>query len=113
MPRGSCVPKLFEWRFGRAPDRVAVIDTHRTSYAALKARANVLVRQLRTLGIHRESAVGLCVERGAWSFVGALAILEGRGTYLPLDPTLPDERLAVILHDAGVKHVVVGAGYGG
>ncbi len=41
--------------------------------------------------------MGLCTRRSADTLVGLLAILKAGGTYLPLDPAYPQERLALMM----------------
>src|SRR5262249_19739349 len=44
--------------------------------------------------------VGLCVERSIEMTVGLLGILKAGAAYLPLDPTLPRERLSLLLEES-------------
>jgi non-ribosomal peptide synthetase component F len=50
--------------------------------------------------------VGICLERSPESIVGILGILKAGGAYVPLDPAHPQERLAFIMEDSGVKAIV-------
>ncbi|MCP4659973.1 MAG: AMP-binding protein, partial [bacterium] len=50
---------------------------------------------------------GLCVERSLGMVVATLGILKAGGTYVPLDPSYPAERLAFMLEDAAAPVVVV------
>jgi len=57
---------------------------------------NRLARVLRnTAGVGNEVRVGLCLDHSLEMLVGVLAILKAGGTYVPLDPALPVERLAL------------------
>ncbi|MER7285839.1 amino acid adenylation domain-containing protein [Streptomyces lydicus] len=96
------------------PDAVAVShgDTHLT-YGALDRRANQLARHLRTLGVGPETLVGLAAERSPDLVVAILGIQKAGGAYVPLDPAYPDARLAYILRDAALAHVVVQGRPGG
>jgi amino acid adenylation domain-containing protein len=55
---------------------------------------------LISLGVNREIAVAMCVERSLEMVVALLAILKAGGAYVPLDPASPSERLALMLADA-------------
>ena len=50
-----------------------------------------------------ETLVGIFVERSVDMVVGLLGILKAGGAYVPLDPAYPQERLAFIVNDAGIK----------
>ncbi|MBD0257036.1 MAG: amino acid adenylation domain-containing protein, partial [Cytophagales bacterium] len=47
--------------------------------------------------------VGLLSERSEWMVVAILAVLKAGGTYVPIDPAYPAERIAFMLADAGVR----------
>ncbi|HEY2511451.1 MAG TPA: amino acid adenylation domain-containing protein, partial [Polyangiaceae bacterium] len=107
-PQHRAVHELFEEQARRHPEAVAVLDgTGRTvSYADLDRRGNQVARALVRMGVGVGTIVGLCVERSIDAFVGILGILKAGGAYLPLDADYPAERLAFMLADSGVGHVV-------
>lgn len=76
------------------------------SYAELDRRANRLAHYLRSLGVARNSAVGLYLERTPEMVVAALAILRAGGAYVPLDPAQPAARLEFMLRDSQAAIVV-------
>ncbi|HRC58850.1 MAG TPA: amino acid adenylation domain-containing protein, partial [Kofleriaceae bacterium] len=77
------------------------------TYAELDGRAAELARHLRRAGVRPGTLVGLCVERSLSTVVAILGILKAGGAYLPLDPDSPAGRLAFILEDAAVAHLVL------
>lgn len=105
-----CIHHLFEAQVERTPEAVAVIFENRQtkaiaslSYRELNQYANQLARYLQKQGVGPETLVGICVERSLEMVVGMLGILKAGGAYLPLDPTYPKERLALMLEDASVS----------
>ncbi|MHC5819627.1 MAG: non-ribosomal peptide synthetase, partial [Nostoc sp.] len=102
-PQEQSIHQLFEAQVERSPDSIAVVfeDQHLT-YCELNARANQLAHYLRSLGVGPEVLVGISVERSLSMVIGLLGILKAGGTYVPLDPTYPQERLTFILEDAQV-----------
>jgi non-ribosomal peptide synthetase-like protein len=103
---------LFERRC--ADLAAAGLDTHPAvdtgdevlSYADLDARANRLARHLLACGVQPGDRVGLLLERSVRTYVAMLAVLKARAAYVPLDPAFPDDRIAYIVGDAGVRQVV-------
>ncbi|WP_153101844.1 non-ribosomal peptide synthetase [Paraburkholderia hayleyella] len=89
------------------PDALAVNDASGSlTRAELDTRAERLARRLVAAGVRAETRVGIAVGRSTELFVGLLAILKAGGAFVPLDPSHPRERLAYIVADAGIDHVV-------
>ncbi|WP_456717096.1 amino acid adenylation domain-containing protein [Bradyrhizobium sp. USDA 4353] len=90
------------------PQRLAVDgDDGRTlSYAALDAASRALGERLVAAGVGPGDVVGVLSERSADAIVMLLAVIRAGGAYLPLDPSLPQARLALMLEQARVRHAV-------
>ncbi|QRN94792.1 non-ribosomal peptide synthase/polyketide synthase [Archangium violaceum] len=102
LPRPALVHRSFEAQALRTPDAPAVRGGGQPlSYRQLNERANQLARHLRRLGVGPDVLVAVCLERTPDLVVAQLATLKAGGAYLPLDPSLPRERLDFILSDAG------------
>src|SRR2546421_553101 len=94
-------PRLFEHQVSIRPDATAIVcENQQLTFHELNARANQLARHLQTLGIGRESILGICIDRSVEMAVAIIAILKTGAGYLPLDPDYPQERLAFMLEDA-------------
>ncbi|NOK35298.1 non-ribosomal peptide synthase/polyketide synthase, partial [Corallococcus exercitus] len=101
LPEVPQVHRLFEAQAARTPDAVALLHgADALTYGELNVRANQLARHLRRLGVGPEILVALCLEDPREFIIAVLAILKAGGAWLPLDPTLPSERLAFITSDA-------------
>jgi amino acid adenylation domain-containing protein len=99
----KCVHELFEEQAARTPNALAVIfEEERLSYHELNVRANQLARYLCALGVGPEAKVALYVERSPEMLVGILGILKAGGSYLPLDPHYPPQRISFMLTDVAV-----------
>ena len=91
----------------RTPDAVVVRDeAGPLTYAELVRRATLLAEHLHAHGAGAESAIGVCTPRGAELVTAELGVMLTGAAFLPLDPEHPAERIALILRDAGVRHVV-------
>ncbi|MEG4530219.1 amino acid adenylation domain-containing protein [Microcoleus sp. D2_18a_D3] len=103
-PKNKCVHQLFEEQAERNPDNIAVVfEDQKITYRELNDRANQLAHHLQNLGVEPEVVVGICLDRSLETIVGMLGVLKAGGAYLPIDPTTPIERKALMLEDAQVK----------
>ena len=108
MPAIS-VADLVEDQVERRPTALAVVAREGSlTYAELDACANRLAHHLQSLGVGPELVVGVCVERSLEMAVGFLGVLKAGGACLPLDPSYPPERLALMLADSATPVVLVG-----
>ncbi len=88
----------------QTPDAIALIVGEQClSYAQLESRANRLAHKLIELGVGPDVLVGIAVERSVEMIVGLLAILKAGGAYVPLDPAYPQDRLAYMIDDSGIR----------
>lgn len=95
------IHQLFETQVQRTPNAVALVfEQEKLTYQALNCRANQLAHYLQKLGVGPEVLVGICIDRSIEMVVGLLAILKAGGTYVPLDPAYPQERLTYMLSDS-------------
>ncbi|SEI15742.1 amino acid adenylation domain-containing protein [Pseudomonas asplenii] len=100
----QCVHQLIEAQAQRTPDAVALVfGEQQLSYRELEQQANRLAHTLRDMGVGPEVAVGIAVDRGLDMVVGLLAILKAGGAYVPLDPEFPEDRLAYMMEDSGIR----------
>jgi len=103
FPRETCIHHLFEAQVEARPDAVATTyEGQQLTYAELNRRANQLAHYLQKLGVGPEVLVGISTERSPEMVVGILGTLKAGGAYLPLDPTYPQGRLALMLEDSQV-----------
>lgn len=94
------LPELFEAQVKRTPQAVAVrYETVELSYEELNERANRLAHLLIASGVGPERIVALALPRSVEMIVGLLAVLKAGGTYLPLDPDYPADRISFMLSD--------------
>ena len=86
------------------PDAIAVLDeTNPLTYQQLDRLSNQVATYLRTQGVAPNTRVGIMAERGARMMIGILGILKAGGSYIPLDPGYPTDRLRYILEHATIQ----------
>ncbi|HSN98607.1 MAG TPA: condensation domain-containing protein, partial [Candidatus Nanopelagicales bacterium] len=103
-PADLCTHELFEQRAAETPDRIAVrCGDQAITYRALNERSHRLAALLQARGVRAGSPVGILVERSLDLTVALLGVMKAGGTYVPLDPIYPPDRLAFMLEDSGAK----------
>ncbi|WP_050886432.1 non-ribosomal peptide synthetase, partial [Bradyrhizobium sp. STM 3843] len=91
----------FAAQAARTPERIALrFEDATLSYGELDRRANQLAHRLQQLGVGPDVVIGVLAERSLEMVVALFGILKAGGTYLPLDPGYPAERLVYMLDDA-------------
>ena len=105
--RENVVSYVTQWA-ERMPDTPALkVGEHVLSYRNLEIKSREIAKQLKLMGVSRETAVGVYAERSIGLAVAALGVMRAGGAYLPLDPSHPRERLTYQLADAQAKAVIV------
>jgi natural product biosynthesis luciferase-like monooxygenase protein len=106
----ECIHRLFEAQVDRTPDAVALVFEDRSlTYRELDRRASQLAHRLRREGVVPGTIVGLLVERSLELVIGVLGIQKAGGAYLPLDPTYPADRVALMIEDSRAPLVLTEA----
>lgn len=105
--RHACIHQCFEAEVRRTPDAIAVVGgEERWTYRELNRRADAIAAILRRRGVGVETPVGLFLDRSPLLVAAMLGVLKAGGTFVPLDPAHPKERLVYIAGDAGIQHVL-------
>jgi len=76
------------------------------SYQELESKSNQLARALRQRAIGRGKNIGICLPRDERLIIAQWAALKSGAAYVPLDPSYPDQRLAMMAQDAGIELVI-------
>ncbi|MDD5457170.1 MAG: amino acid adenylation domain-containing protein [Candidatus Margulisbacteria bacterium] len=106
-PKDKTIHQLFEKQVELNPTNIAVVfEDQRLTYSELNARANQYAHILRDKGVKPDSIVALMIDRSLEMIIAVLAILKAGGAYLPIDPTLPEARIADILQDSAAHFLL-------
>ncbi|MBM0274312.1 amino acid adenylation domain-containing protein [Micromonospora sp. STR1s_6] len=101
----------FEAQAAERPDEPALVSTARTiTYRELDRHATRLARWLRDQGARPNTLVAVVMDKGWAQLPAVLGVLKSGAAYLPLDASLPRERLHRILRAAGVRIVLTQEG---
>lgn len=99
---------LFEEFATRYPGHIALVyDDVALSYEDLNQQANQLANLLTTeKNIRPGDMVGVFLESSMDLMIALIAILKAGGTYVPLDPNYPSNRLAYMVSDASLVAIL-------
>lgn len=76
------------------------------TYRELDQRSNQLAHHLFELGVKRENAVGIWVQRGIGHIIAILGILKSGGCYIPLEKELTITRIQYIIQDSSMAYII-------
>ncbi|WP_125716922.1 non-ribosomal peptide synthetase [Pseudoalteromonas rubra] len=97
------VTRLISEQSARTPQAVALRFAGQSlSYAALEQRTNQLAHYLNQRGIGAEDKVALVFERSLEMVISIVAVVKAGAAYVPLEPSLPEERIAYIAGSSGL-----------
>lgn len=106
-PSHLCIHELFEHHAVTAPDSIAlVLGTTRYTYSELNRKANQLANYLVQRGVKANSRVGIFMDRSCEMVIAVLGILKAGGAYVPFDSSYPKARLAGMLQDMTLDHLL-------
>lgn len=92
-----------------SPQAIAVeAGERRWTYAQLAQKSRSVRAALIAAGVNPGERIGLALERSPEAVAAVLGILEAGCVYVPLDTTLPAERIGFMLNDAGIRYVIAG-----
>ncbi len=106
---GASFADLFERVTQACSDQVAIAEVasgRALSYAELETRVADMAGGLAKLGVGEGDRVVVACARSIEAVTAMLAIQRVHAAYVPLDPTYPDARLALVVDDALPKLVV-------
>ena len=107
FPRELGAHQLFEAVAAASPGQPALVDAGRTlAYSELNEQANRLAHFLQEKGAGPEKLVGVCLERSARVIIAVMAVLKAGAAFLPLEPSLPRQRLCRMVRESGTTWVI-------
>ncbi|MGF9966589.1 amino acid adenylation domain-containing protein [Bacillus rhizoplanae] len=107
-PKKKSIVCLFEEQVAQNPGRPAVSYGNITlTYAELNAKANMFARMLQAKGMQEEAVVAFLTESSIEMIIGIFGTLKAGGTYLPIDPQYPMDRIEYMLADGKAQILVV------
>ncbi len=105
------LPVLLSAQAARRPEQEALrllggASPDVVSYGELNTRAERLAARLQAAGVRRGARVGVCLPRGSALVVALLAVWKAGAAYVPLDPSHPAARRALVLQRGGLALLI-------
>jgi amino acid adenylation domain-containing protein len=98
------IGSVFKETAGRYPDKVAVeLDKTRLTYRQLDLLSDAFAGALKSGGDRAQSPVGLLMDPSIDMIIAMLGILKSGNHFVPMDPTLPRERLRHLVNDSNMS----------
>ncbi|MGD2092758.1 MAG: amino acid adenylation domain-containing protein [Candidatus Aminicenantes bacterium] len=103
-PAEKTIHELVEVQAKRIPGHTALLrDNVFITYNELNQKSNQLAHLLKARGTGTGTIIGIMMERSPGMLTGILAVLKAGGSYLPLEPGYPDERIVLMLHSSNAS----------
>jgi amino acid adenylation domain-containing protein len=106
-PHEARIEALMLEQVQRTPDAVAVkCGEAALTYAQLAARSGAVATALQIAGVGRGDRIGLLLERDPDMLPALFGVLRAGACYVPLDPSLPEDRIGFMVGDASLRLVL-------
>ena len=81
------------------------------SYQALSQKSRTLADLLNVKNLGHNAPIAILVDRGEHLLVAVMAVLNSGSAYVPIDPTLPEERISYLVQNSNAKLILTQAKY--
>ncbi|PFA86222.1 non-ribosomal peptide synthetase [Bacillus cereus] len=76
------------------------------TYRELQVQSNQVAQALLQKGFKKQERVSILMDRSIDAIVSMIGVLKAGGTYVPIDPDFPVDRIHFILQDSGSTHII-------
>ncbi|NOQ27954.1 MAG: amino acid adenylation domain-containing protein [Bacteroidales bacterium] len=103
-PKDKTIHQLFEEQVKRSPDSSAIVFKDNViTYKELNADVNRITNYLlSSRNLKTEEGIGILLDRTPNLIISILGILKAGCAYVPLDTSLPEDRVRAIVNDAKI-----------
>ncbi|KAJ3063403.1 hypothetical protein HK102_008492, partial [Quaeritorhiza haematococci] len=106
----QCAHEVFEQFVLEQPYAIAVESQDaKITYQELDHRANMVANELRKLGVRPGVQVACVISRSVEMVVGILGVLKAGAAYVPVDFSVPEQRISSIFEDISCEVVLATA----
>uniref|UniRef100_UPI0004916139 non-ribosomal peptide synthetase n=1 Tax=Tenacibaculum ovolyticum TaxID=104270 RepID=UPI0004916139 len=98
---------VFKEQVIKTPNNIALAFEGETmTYEDLDKKSNKVASYMQATNITEGSHIGILFNRGFEMIISIIGILKSGATYVPLDPSLPLNRLSFIIEDAAINTIL-------
>lgn len=96
----ACIHELFQHHAQAQPSKVAIVSSNEIlTYGELDDFSGRIAENLIERGVQPHDIVPFSMKKSSWAIAVMLGILKTGSAFLPIDPKLPAERIALILRN--------------
>lgn len=100
-------PEIIENIARQTPSAIAVQDENKhCSYESLVSSANCIIAGLQATGIGKGERISVYMEKSLEQVIVMYAVMRAGYTYVPLDPSYPEDRLSYICENSDAKGII-------
>ncbi|QWH64186.1 amino acid adenylation domain-containing protein (plasmid) [Bacillus mycoides] len=99
--------QLIDERANENPSGIAItMGKQSLTYQELQLQSNQVAQALLKKGLKKQERVSILMHRSMDAIVSMIGVLKAGGTYVPIDPDFPMDRIHFILQDSGSTHII-------
>ncbi|MCU0290147.1 MAG: condensation domain-containing protein, partial [Acidobacteria bacterium] len=107
MPVEKLIFESFAEMAAKIPDHIAVLSAGgQFTYDEMNRRANCFARLLRSKGLKPGGIAAIMMDRSVDMIIAVLGVLKAGGSYLPIDPDYPPNRILFMLNDSRASFLI-------
>lgn len=111
-PFESNIVTLFSNQVKKTPDRIAIkFHSDVITYGELEKKSKILSTKLVLSGTGKNKIVPLIIEPSIEMVIGIFGILGAGAAYLPIDPSMPKERIEYMISQAEAETILTTSAY--
>ncbi|WP_242555309.1 AMP-binding protein [Bacillus cereus] len=99
--------QLIDEQANKNPSCIAMtIGKHILTYQELRVQSNQVAQALLQKGLKKQERVSILMNRCIDAIVAMIDVLKAGGTYVPINPDFPVDRIHFILQDSESTHII-------
>ncbi|MGQ4672046.1 non-ribosomal peptide synthetase (plasmid) [Bacillus toyonensis] len=99
--------QLIDEQANKTPSCIAMtMGKHILTYQELQVQSSQVAQALLQKGLKKQERVSILMNRSIDAIVAMIGVLKAGGTYVPIDPDFPVDRIHFILQDSESTHVI-------